>query len=178
MRRSLMLRLIAKLLKILNSESDPGQISFAFCFAMILGLTPFYSLHNILVLFLVLILRVNLSAFILGWAFFSGVAYLLDPLFNRLGLWILTAGFLEGLWTSLYNITLFRMEKFYNSIVMGSLFFSIVLFVPLYIASNMGIRRYRDHVLAWIEKTRVMKLLKASKLYHAYQTISGLRGTS
>jgi uncharacterized protein (TIGR03546 family) len=173
-----MLRLAAKLLKVLNSESDPGQISLGFCLAMILGLTPFYSLHNILVVFLVLILRVNLSAFILGWAFFSGVAYLLDPLFNRLGLWILTAGFLQGVWTTLYNITLFRLENFSNTIVMGSFFFSIVLFIPLYIASNMGIRRYRDHVLAWIQKTRVMQFLKASKLYHAYQTISGLRGTS
>ena len=173
-----MLRLIAKLLKVLNSESDPSQISLAFCLAMVLGLTPFYSLHNILILFLVLVLRVNLSAFILGWAFFSGVAYLLDPLFNRLGLWLLTLGSLQGLWTSLYNTTIFRLEKFYNSVVMGSLFFSIVLFIPLYSASNIGIRRYRDHVLAWIEKTRVMKLLKASKLYHMYQTVSGLRGAS
>jgi uncharacterized protein (TIGR03546 family) len=173
-----MLRLIAKLLKVLNSESDPSQISLAFCLAMVLGLTPFYSLHNILILFLVLVLRVNLSAFILGWAFFSGVAYLLDPLFNRLGLWLLTLGSLQGLWTSLYNTTVFRLEKFYNSVVMGSLFFSIVLFIPLYSASNIGIRRYRDHVLAWIEKTRVMKLLKASKLYHMYQTVSGLRGAS
>jgi len=173
-----MLRLIAKLLKVLNSESDPSQISLAFCLAMVLGLTPFYSLHNILILFLVLVLRVNLSAFILGWAFFSGVAYLLDPLFNRLGLWLLTLGSLQGLWTSLYNTNVFRLEKFYNSVVMGSLFFSIVLFIPLYSASNIGIRRYRDHVLAWIEKTRVMKLLKASKLYHMYQTVSGLRGAS
>ena len=173
-----MLRLVAKLLKVLNSESDPSQISLPFCFAMILGLTPFYSLHNILVLFLVLILRVNLSAFILGWAFFSGVAYLLDPLFDRLGLWLLTSGSLEGLWTSLYNITIFRLEKFYNSVVMGSLFFSLVLFIPLYVASNVGIRKYRGHILAWIEKTRIMKLLKASKLYHMYQTVSGLRGAS
>lgn len=173
-----MFRLIAKLLKVLNSESDPGQISLAFCLSMVFGLTPLYSIHNILVLFLVLFLRANLSAFILGWLFFSGVAYILDPLFHRLGLWLLTLGSLEGLWTSLYNTILFRLEKFYNSIVMGSLLFSILLFIPLYIASNIGIRRYRDHVLAWIEKTRVMKVLKASKLYHAYQTISGLRGGS
>lgn len=173
-----MLRLIAKLLKVLNSESDPGQISLAFCLAMVFGLTPLYSLHNVIVLFLVLFFRANLSAFILGWVIFSGVAYLLDPLFHRLGLWLLTQESLEGLWTSLYNTSLFRLENFNNTIVMGSLFFSIVLFVPLYVASNIGIRRYRDHVLAWIEKTRLMKVLKASKLYHAYQTISGLRGAS
>ena len=173
-----MIRLIAKLFKVLNSETEPGQISLAFCFAMVLGLTPFYTLHNILVIFLVLVLRANLSAFILGWAVFSGVAYLLDPLFHRIGLWLLTTDSLQGLWTSLYNLTLFRMENFYNSIVMGSLFVGILLFIPLYILSNVGIRKYRDHILTWIEKTRLMKVLKASKLYHAYQTISGMRGAS
>ena len=173
-----MLRLIAKLLKVLNSETDPKQISLAFCLAMIFGLTPLYSLHNILVLFLILVLRANLSAFLLGWAFFSGLAFLLDPLFHRLGVWLLTLNLLEGFWTSLYNTTLFRMEKFYNSIVMGSLFFSAVLFVPLFIGSNLGIRRYREHVLTWIEKSRVMKVLKANKLYHIYRNISGLRGAS
>ena len=173
-----MLRLIAKVLKVLNSESDPGQISLAFCFAMVLGLTPFYSLHNILVLFLVLILRVNLSAFIFGWAFFSGIAYLLDPFFHSIGLSLLSSSTLNEFWTSLYNITFFRMVKFYNSIVIGSLFFSVILFLPLYFLSNMGIRRYRHHVLAWVEKTHVMKVLKASKLYRAYQGISALGGTS
>ena len=66
-----MLRAIAKLLKALNSESNPVQISLAFCFALIAGFTPLLSLHNLLVLFLVLILRVNLSAFILGLGVFS-----------------------------------------------------------------------------------------------------------
>ncbi len=171
-----MIRMIAKLLKVLNSEAEPGQISLAFCFSMIIGFTPFYSLHNIIVILLVLLIRVNLSAFILGWVFFSGLAYLLDPLFHRIGLALLTASSLEGLWTSLYNITIFRLENFNNTIVMGSLFLSLLLFIPLYFALNLGIRKYRDHILAWVEKTRFMQAFKASKLYSAYQTVSGWRG--
>ena len=81
-----MLQAIAKLLKVLNSESEPGQISLAVCLAMVIGLTPFYSLHNLLVLLLVFLLRVNVSAFILGFIVFSGAAFLLDPLFHNLGL--------------------------------------------------------------------------------------------
>lgn len=72
---------LAKFLRVLNSETDPAQISLAFCFSMVAGLTPLFSLHNLPILFLVLVLRVNLSAFLLGFAFFSGIAYLLDPLF-------------------------------------------------------------------------------------------------
>ncbi len=172
-----MLRLIAKLLRVLNSETDPGQISLGFCFAMIAGLTPLVSLHNLFVILLVLLLRVNLSAFLMGLIVFSGTAYLLDPLFDYLGLKLLTSTSLEGLWTSLYNSTLWRLERFNNSITMGGLLFSLVLFVPLLILSNALIRRYRAHLLAWVQKTRLMQFFKASKLYQMYQSISHLGGT-
>ena len=171
-----MLKAIAKVLKVLNSETEPGQISLAFCFSMIAGLTPLLSLHNLLVILLVLLFRVNLSTFILGLVFFSGVAYLFDPLFHWIGLTVLTVSGLEGLWTLIYNMTLFRLEKFNNSVVMGSLLFSIVLFVPLYLLSNQMIVRYRDHVLSWVRKSRIMQAFKATKFYRIYATYSELRG--
>lgn len=173
-----MLRAFARLLKALNSETEPGQISLAFCFSMIVGLTPFMSLHNVLVLLLALLLRVNLSAFILGLIFFSGLAFLLDPFFDRIGLALLTAGSLEGLWTMLYNSALWRIERFNNSVVMGSLFVSLLLFLPLYYTGNLLIRRYRKHLLAWVNKTRIMHAFKASKLYHAYRSVSEWGGNS
>lgn len=171
-----MLRAVAKLLRVLNSETDPSQISLGVAFAMVAGLTPLVSLHNLAVLLLVLILRVNLSAFLLGLATFTGIAYLLDPLFHQLGFALLTSSALEPLWTSLYNQTLWRLERFNNTMVMGSLAFSLFLFVPLVIVSNMLIRRYRAHVLAWVQKTRIMQMFKASRLYQIYDSISTLRG--
>ncbi|MCA9481390.1 MAG: DUF2062 domain-containing protein, partial [Nitrospira sp.] len=77
-----MIKLLAKLLRVLNSETEPGQISLGFGLAMIAGLTPLLSLHNLLVLLLVCVLRVNLSAFLLGLALCTGIAYALDPLFH------------------------------------------------------------------------------------------------
>ncbi len=166
-----MIRLLARLLRVLNSETNPAQISLGFCFAMVAGLTPLVSLHNLVVLLLVLVLRVNLSAFLLGLAVFSGMAYLLDPVFHWNGLHILTAPSLEGLWTSLYNCPVGRLARFNNTIVMGSLVFSLALFVPLYFLSNVLILRYREHVLAWVEKTRLMQFFKASKVYQLYQSL-------
>ncbi len=154
-----MIRTVYKLVRIISSETEPGQISLGFAFALIAGFTPLVSLHNLLVLFLILVLRVNLSAFFFGLAFFSGVAYLLDPLFHRIGLAILTAGSLEGLWTALYNSTLWRLERFNNSIVMGSLIVSVLLFVPLYFVSNRLILKYREHFLAWVQKTKLIHVL-------------------
>ena len=171
-----MLKMLAQLLAVLNSETHPGQISLGLCFAMVAGLTPFLSVHNLLVLLLVLVIRVNLSAFLLGLPVFSGLAFGLDPFFHRIGLAALTNESLAGLWTALYNSTLWRLEHFNNSIVMGSLLFSLVSFVPLYLLSNVAIRRYRAHVLAWVEKTRVMQFLKASRFYGLYQSFSGMGG--
>lgn len=168
-----MLRATAKLIKVLNAETDPAQISLALCLAMIAGLTPFLSLHNLIVLLLVLVLRVNLSAFLLGLAFFSGLAYALDPLFHRIGLSILTAGPLEGIWTRLYQSTLWRLERFHNSIVMGSLIVSLIGFVPLYLLSQWAIRKYRAHLLAWVRKTRIAQMIKVSKFYQIYESIAG-----
>ena len=170
-----MIELLAKLLRVLNSETEPGQISLGLCFAMIIGLTPLLSFHNLLVLFLVFILRVNLAAFLMGLALFTGIAYLLDPLFHQLGLAVLASPSLEGLWTSLYQSVWWRLEHFNNSIVMGSLVFSIGLFIPTLLLLNLLIRRYRQHVLAWVQKTKIMQMFKASKLYETYKTLSTWR---
>jgi len=156
-----MLKTVVNFVKILNSEAEPGQISLALGLSMVAGLTPLFSLHNLLVLLLVLLLRVNLSAFLLGLAFFSGAAFALDPLFHRIGLAVLTAGPLNGLWTTLYNSTLWRVERFNNSIVMGSLLVSLLFLVPFCFLANWAILRYREHVLAWVRKTRLMQVLSA-----------------
>ena len=173
-----MLKLIAEILKILNSETEPMQISLAVCFAMIMGITPMLSLHNLLVLFCVLALRVNLVIFILTCPLIAGIGYIIDPLLHHIGMATLTAEPLEGLWTTLYNNPIFRLERFNNSVVMGGLIFSIIMFAPCYFLSNFVILRYRENFLAWVEKTRLMKILKASKLYGAYQTVVGIGGAS
>jgi uncharacterized protein (TIGR03546 family) len=171
-----MIKMIAKLLKVLNSESDPSQISLAFSFSMLSGFLSFFSPLNLLVLLIVFLLRVNLSAYFLGTAFFAGIAYLLDPLFDRIGLALLTAGPLEGLWTAMYNSTIWRIQKFNNTIMMGSFMFAILFFIPLLFLSNAAIRRYREHVLSWVRKSRLMQIITASKFYAAYEKVSGWTG--
>jgi uncharacterized protein (TIGR03546 family) len=171
-----MIDAVARLLKVLNSETEPGQISLALCLSMVAGFTPALSPHNLVVLLLVLVLRVNLSAFGLGWAFFSAVAFVLDPLFHRIGLAILTEPALTGVWTGFYNTAWFRLDRLNNTIIMGSLLFSLVLFIPGYVVFNLLIRRYRENILSWVRKTRLMQAFKATKLFEVYQSVSGWRG--
>jgi uncharacterized protein (TIGR03546 family) len=167
---------IANLLKVLNSETEPGQISLALCLSMIIGFTPVLSPHNLMVLLLALVLRVNLSAFGLGWAFFSAIAYLLDPVFDSIGLALLTAPALKAFWTGLYNTAWFRLDLLNNTVVMGSLAFSLALFIPAFFIFNILIRRYRAHILAWVKRTRLVQAIEASKFYTIYQSVSGWKG--
>ena len=103
---------------------------------------------------------------------FSTLAFALDPLFHALGIEILTASVLEPLFTVLYNSTLWRLENFNDSIVAGSLFVSLVGFVPLLLGINAGVRRYRETLLEWFMRTRLMVFVKASRFYGVYQRVA------
>lgn len=167
-----MLRTLAKLLQVLNSQTAPGQISLGVALAMVMGLTPFLTLHNFVVLLLLVVLRVNLSAFFLGLVGFSTLAFALDPLLHAIGMSVLQADALQGLWTSLYNTAPGRLEHFNNSIVMGGLVVSIVSFVPLLLILNRLITHYRAHVPGWFKDNRLVMAFKASGFYSVYQSVS------
>lgn len=167
-----MLTLLAKLFKALNSESSPGQIALAFSLAVIIGLTPFTSLHNILVLLLAFIIRVNLSAFFLGVAVFSGIGYLIDPLSASLGETILNNASLYDSWTQLYQNDFWRMMAFNNTLVMGGFTLALIAFIPVFIVSRMLIVMYRDKLLAWVNKLKIVQALKAGKFYNIYQSLA------
>jgi len=162
-----LLRLVARFIRLLGSETDPAQIALGVALALIAGLTPALSLHNLVVLFLLLVLRANLSAFVLFWAVFSGLAYLLDPVFNAVGLWLLTLPALQGFWTFLYNVPGMRLTRFHHTITLGSVVVSLVLVVPVFVLAKATVRRYREQFLARVRALRIAQMLKASRLYRA-----------
>ncbi len=170
-----MLRQIAKLLKALNAETAPWQISLAFILAMVMGFTPLLSLHNLLILLLALVVRVNLSAFLLAWGVFSGLAYALDPLFIRTGEALLLNPELKGFWTALYNNDFWRLAHFNHTLTLGSAVISLLLALPLFFLFRWLIVKYRATLLERVRRSRVMQVLKASKLYKLYQTVSEVR---
>lgn len=170
-----MLRLLFKLLTALNSETDPSQISLAFCFGMVLGFTPLMSMHNLLILFLILILRVNVSAAILAWGFFTGIAYLLDPLFIQAGEYLLALPSMLDTWTQMYNSDFWRLTHFNNTLTLGSLAVAVCAFLPFFFLFKILIVKYRQHILAWIRKSKLMEMLKSSNLYQAYEKFSDIK---
>lgn len=162
-----MLRQSIKLFTLLNSETSAWQLAFGACFGMVLGLTPLLSLHNLLVLFLLFAFRVNLSFAILSWGVCSALAYLLDSSFHQLGWTLLNAPSLHDWFTAAYNDPIWRWTRFNNTVVIGSLAVSLVLFVPMAIVLKWLIARYRLHIQRRIEKWRIVQALKASRWFNA-----------
>ena len=172
-----MIQQIIGLIRIIHSETDPRQISLGFALGMIPGLTPLTSLHNLLVLLAILFFRVNIGAAMLSWGVFKILAYALDPLFHRIGLFLLTGvAFLQGLWTTLYNAPLVPYTRFNNSIVMGSLVFSLLAFYPVYWGGRFMVVKYRETWMERFNRLRIVQVFRASDLYKWYSRYSKLKG--
>ena len=172
-----MLTALAKLLKALNSDASPSQISMAFVLGMILGFTPLWSAHNIIVLLLALGLRINLTAFILASGTFAGIAYAIDPWFIQAGEYVLALPSMNALWSQMYLSEAWRVTHFNHTLTMGSLVVSVAAALPFFFLSNYLVNQYRDKLFALVEKSKLVQMLKASKLYKVYQALDA-RGVS
>ncbi len=165
--------ILAKLLKALHSDAGPWQLAFGIMFGMMMGLTPFFRFHNLIILFVVLFFRVNLATFLLSFGLFSVFALALDPLMMDVGESVLLSESLNGLWTAFYNTGLGRISQFYNTLTLGSLLISLLFAPILLLASKYLVIQYRQRFLAWVEKLWIIQLVKGSKVYQIYQGLGG-----
>ncbi|HPG42024.1 MAG TPA: TIGR03546 family protein [bacterium] len=172
----LIIKYLSKLLKLLQSGETPGRLAGGFILGMVMGLTPFWNIHNLIVFILIVIIRVNISMALLAFAVSSGIAYLLDPLFHNLGYWVLVnIESLKGLWTAMYNSPLIALTNFNNTVVMGSLIVSILLLAPVYFLVKWGVVVYREKINAKVQQWKIVQLFKSSKLYTFYEKINDWR---
>ncbi len=171
------LKFISKFIKVLRSGESPPLIAGGFTMGFVVGLTPFWSLQNIIILVVAVLTRVNLAAVFFSLFLFSFVSYLFDPLFHDLGYLLLAKiEVFKGMWTALYNWPLAPFTRFYNTIVMGSLIIALVLTFPVYVFAKKGILAYRKSWADKLEKSKFMKALKGNILVKWYVKIRDLRG--
>ncbi len=168
-----MLTLLAKLFHALNSDSSIRQIALAIVLGFVVGLSPLLTLHNIVIIFITLLIRVHLGSFILAVGFFSGLSYLLSPLIVHVGEYLLTNAALIEIFTTLYQTTLFKLAHWHHTYVLGAFVVGISLSVPLYFISKFIIGKYRVHIMAFFAKFKIVQALKASKFYRLYASFSG-----
>jgi uncharacterized protein (TIGR03546 family) len=164
-----LLKLVRSLIKTLHSDGSPAQLAFGVALGAALGLTPIMNAHNLLVLLLLAVLNVSFAAGMFAWALFVPVGFLLDPLFDRLGRWLLIdVASLRPVWGAIDNVPGLALTNFNNTVVLGSVAGWLLLFVPIFLAARYGVIRYRATIGAKVVNSRFYKTLKASQLYNVY----------
>ncbi len=164
-----LVKLLQSLVKALHSEGTPGQLAAGIALGSILGLTPLVSLHNAVIFALIVMLNVSFAGALLGWAVFIPVGFLLDPLCDRIGHTLLFTPSLTPLFTSLYNMPVVPLTNFNNTVTLGSLAVSLVLFLPFFFVFRWGVTRYRATIGERVRQSKWYRAVTASKLYNVYR---------
>jgi uncharacterized protein (TIGR03546 family) len=167
-----MLSVLAKLLKILNSEESPSAVAWAIALAFVFSLLPTFSWAKWSILFIVAIFRVNLSTFIVFSAVFPLLAWLLDPWLNQFGLWLLTHESFTSFWKTVMQTGVGEFIVINNTLALSSFIVSVLLLYPLVLLAKKSVMAYRVHLKPKVEKLHLVQLFKSSKLYQMYQQLS------
>ncbi len=169
---------IIKLIQLLNSEKGAWSIASGFALGMVFGLVPSNILITVALFFFFCLFRIHGGAMFLSWALFALFAYLLDPLFDRFGYWLLTGvPSLTPFWIRGYNLPVVPWTNFNNSVTMGSLTVGLAAFFPMLLLFKLLIDRYRQSVLIRLSNSRVFKYLRTTKVYSLYKKYERVKET-
>jgi len=171
------LKFFSKLIKVLTSADNPNQIAVGFVLGMFLGFTPIFTLHNLIIILLLILLNINGAMAIFGFIVFSGIAYLLDPLFHSIGYFLLVdVQSLQGLWTAMYNTPILALSHYNNTVVMGGLVISLVAAFPLFYLTRQFILFYQRTLYARVQKLKIVRMVQGSSIYSWYRRVKEFRG--
>ncbi len=173
-RAMILIELLARIISALRSAATPPQIAGGFVIGMAIGFIPSLPLDVILFVVLFLI-NVNLASGLLAALIFSGIAYLLDPVFHSLGYLVLArTGPLRPFWTALYNTPFVPFSGYNNTVVMGSAIIALVLLYPVFVMTRIGVVRYRERYEPIIGRWPVVRVIQHSMLYRWYERLRRL----
>lgn len=173
---TLILKQLYNFIKLLNSDTDTMPLAFGLSLGLLLGFAPIFSIQTVIVVLIVFVFRVQLGAAFLSAFFFKFIAFLFDYPSHLLGQAVLENSALRPLFVSMYNMPFVPMTRFNNSIVMGSMVVSILLFPFAYYGFKALILAYRATVVARFKDTKAWKAFKATKFYDWYNKYNDLYG--
>lgn len=163
-----MLTLLAKILKVLNSEASPWQIGWAIGFGVLAGLLPSGFL-TLIILLIVCLFTINLSTFLVVWGLCSGLMLLFGGALEALTWQYAQQPGLLGL---LAGAEILQLLHLHHTLVLGAFVLGVLLLLPITWLGAVLVRQYRVSVMEKMQKWRVVQMLKASKLIQLYQTLS------
>ncbi|MEH8019805.1 MULTISPECIES: TIGR03546 family protein [Rheinheimera] len=163
-----MLTLLAKVLKVLNSQASPWQIGFAIALGLFAGILPF-GLLTLIIILVVCLLTINLTTFIVTWGLSSGLMLLFASPLERLT-WQYAQN--DGLLNFLANTESLQLLHLHHTLTLGAFVLGVVLLLPVAWLGKTLVQQYRSHIMTSVEKWKLTQMLKASKLFALYEKLN------
>lgn len=163
-----MLALVAKILKVLNSESSPWQIGWAIALGLLAGLLPFGAL-TLVILLIVCLFTVNLSTFVVTWGLSGGLMFFFGP---ALEAFTWQHAQQPELLRLLAASEFLQLLHLHHTLVLGAFVLGLLLLLPVAWLGVQLVAYYRRHWMARIQTWKVVQILKASKLATLYEKLS------
>jgi uncharacterized protein (TIGR03546 family) len=163
-----MLTLLAKILKVLNSEASPWQIGWAIGLGLLAGLLPFGFL-TLVILLVVCLFTINLSTFLLVWGLCGGLMLIIGDALEALT-WQYAQQ--PGLLKLLASAEVLQLLHLHHTLVLGAFVVGILLLVPVAWLGTVLVKQYRLRIMTKIQQWKIMQVLSASKLIQLYQKLN------
>ena len=163
-----MLTLIAKILKVLNSEASPWQIGWAIGLGLLAGMLPFGFL-TLLILLIVCLFTINLSTFLLVWGLCSGLMFIFGDALEALT-WQYAQQ--PGLLQLLASAETLQLLHLHHTLVLGAFVLGLLLLLPIAWLGSLLVTQYRLRVMSKLQKLRIVQMLNATKLVQLYQKLN------
>ena len=164
---------IFKLIKLLNSDKHtPAQLAVGLTIGMIMGLTPWFSAHHLLLIIVLILFNVNFSMALLGMAIFGMLGFAFDSVFHDFGYYLLHLESLQPLFIDWYNSSIL-LTRYNNTVLMGSFVVAVSISPIVFVLFLFLIKKYRTHVLQWFQNSKVKKVIQGSKIFMLYEKFGG-----
>jgi uncharacterized protein (TIGR03546 family) len=163
------LRLLKDVLLALHGGGQPRHLAAGFALGAALGLVPKGNLFAAVFFLLFFLFNADKGMAFLSAGLFTGVGYALDRFAHGLGLALLKAGALHGLWTALYDLPIVPLTRFNNSVVLGSVVIGAALYAPLYFGFLGGLQLYDRRLRARVEALPLIKAFKGWNVFDKYK---------
>lgn len=142
---------------------SPRAIAFGFALGMMIGLMPKGNLCVGAISVVVLATHTNLAAAAVSGALFSWAATWTDPLAHRIGTSILTQPSWQDTFARLYELPIVPWTALNNTVVLGSLVLSLVLFYPVYHLTWQTFNHHQTKIAQKIEDFHVDQVLAGAE---------------
>ena len=140
------LRQLLYLRNTFKTQDTARQMAWGLALGMLVGVVPKGNLLAPLLAMSIVATRVNLATAMLGAVGFSLLGSVFDPVSHRIGISLLTADSLRGIWIWLYHLPVVPWTNFNNTVVLGSLLGGLMGAYPCYRLSLPWFEQWRTYL--------------------------------